>query len=86
MQKGDAPIWSVMIPVYNRTKYLCETIDSVLSQGYGKEELQIEVIDDCSPQNDPEPLVRTKYGKRVSFYRQAQNRDREIPRHASEAL
>ena len=66
------PIWSVMVPVYNRTKYLCETIDSVLSQGYGKEELQIEVIDDCSPQNDPEPIVRTKYGKRVSFYRQAQ--------------
>ena len=61
-----------MVPVYNRTKYLCETIDSVLSQGLSNEELQVEVIDDCSPQNDPEPLVRTKYGERVSFYRQAQ--------------
>jgi glycosyltransferase involved in cell wall biosynthesis len=66
------PIWSVMIPVYNRTKYLCDTIDSVLSQGFSERELQIEVIDDCSSQNNPESLVGTKYGKRVSFYRQPQ--------------
>jgi glycosyltransferase involved in cell wall biosynthesis len=71
MQKGDAPIWSVMIPVYNKIKYLPEAIDSVLSQGFSESELQLEVIDDCSPHNDPESLVNTQYGERIAFYRHA---------------
>jgi glycosyltransferase involved in cell wall biosynthesis len=60
-----------MIPVYNKIKYLPEAIDSVLSQGFSESELQLEVIDDCSPHNDPESLVKTQYGERIAFYRHA---------------
>lgn len=68
----DGPIWSVMIPVYNKTKYLAQAIDSILCQGFDAREIQIEIVDDCSRQNDPETFVKTKYDKRVSYYRQSQ--------------
>jgi glycosyltransferase involved in cell wall biosynthesis len=67
------PLWSVMIPTYNCTKYLERTLHSVLDQASRSELMQIEVVDDCSTKNDPEAVV-TKLGRgRVSFYRQPQN-------------
>ena len=37
-----------MIPTYNRTKYLEKTLRSILEQDPGENEMQIEVIDNCS--------------------------------------
>ncbi len=67
------PLWSVMIPTYNNTKYLTRTLKSVLEQAPSPELMQIEVIDNCSTQDDPEALVRDLGRGRVSFYRQSQN-------------
>jgi hypothetical protein len=62
-----------MIPCYNRTKYLEKTLRSVLAQDPGAEEMQIEVVDDASTLDDPEPLVRRVGGDRVSFVRNPRN-------------
>jgi len=62
-----------MIPVYNRVTYLERALRSVLSQDPGAEEMQIEVVDDASTLDDPEPLVRRLAGGRVSFVRQPRN-------------
>ncbi len=59
-----------MIPTYNRTRYLEQTLESVLSQGFGRGEIQIEVVDNCSTKNDPEEVVRKVGQGAVSFYRQ----------------
>jgi glycosyltransferase involved in cell wall biosynthesis len=64
------PVWSVMIPLYNGTRYLIEALDSVVAQGFDEREMQIDVIDDCSTQGDSENIIRTRYGDRLSFYRQ----------------
>ena len=48
--------WSVMIPTYNNGKYLRRTLESVLCQAPGPDEMQIEVVDGCSTLDDPEPL------------------------------
>lgn len=67
------PLWSVMITTYNRTEYLEQALKSVLEQDPGPDEMQIEVVDDCSPKEDIEAFVR-KFGQdRVSFYRQPKN-------------
>lgn len=67
------PFWSVMIPTYERTTFLEETLRSVLAQDPGPEHMQIEVVDNGSKVHDPEPLVRAVGGGRVGFFRQPGN-------------
>jgi hypothetical protein len=67
------PSWSVMITAYNRSQYLKQAIKSVLDQGYGSDEMQIEVVDDCSTEGDIEAIVKTAGQGRVSYYRQPVN-------------
>jgi glycosyltransferase involved in cell wall biosynthesis len=68
------PKWSVMIPTYNCIGYLKTTIESVLAQNIGADEMQIEVIDDHSTDGDVAALV-AKVGKgRVGLFRQPENR------------
>lgn len=67
------PFWSVMIPTYNCTTYLAETLKSVLEQDLGPELMQIEVIDNCSTIDDPKPLVEELGRGRISFHRHSEN-------------
>ncbi len=67
------PLWSVMITSYNRTEYLEQALRSVLAQGLTPEEMQIEVVDDCSTEGNIEAIVREVGQGRVSFYRQPKN-------------
>jgi glycosyltransferase involved in cell wall biosynthesis len=72
---GDThrPKWSVMIPVYNCSKYLEKTIESVLQQDPGTEKMQIEVIDDHSTDGDVGALVERVGRGRVAYYRKEKN-------------
>ncbi|NJO94262.1 MAG: glycosyltransferase family 2 protein [Hydrococcus sp. RM1_1_31] len=62
------PFWSVMIPNYNCTHYLVQTLKSVLEQDPGSEVMQIEVLDNCSTQDDPEAIVNEIGKGRVFFF------------------
>jgi glycosyltransferase involved in cell wall biosynthesis len=62
-----------MIPTYNCAEYLRHTLASVLDQAPAPDEMQIEVIDDVSRQDDPEAVVREFGEGRVSFFRQPAN-------------
>ena len=61
-----------MISVFNNTEYLTQALDSVVTQGFSPDEMQIEVVDDCSARTDPERIVKERYRDRVSFYRHSQ--------------
>jgi hypothetical protein len=67
------PLWSVMIPTYNFSRYLGETLASVLAQDPGPEEMQIEVIDDGSTRDDPEPVIRAFGSGRIALHRNPRN-------------
>jgi glycosyltransferase involved in cell wall biosynthesis len=60
-----------MIPTYECAGYLPVALEGVLAQDPGPEQMQIEVVDDCST-DDPETVV-SRYGGRVSFHRQERN-------------
>src|SRR5438034_3858233 len=63
------PFWSVMIPTYNpRADYLEETLWSVLKQDPGLDQMQIEVIDDASPNGAPTEFIRKLAGERVTVH------------------
>jgi len=70
---SNRPLWSVMIPVYNCSNYLEETLESVLLQDIPEEEMQIEVIDDYSTDADVEALVKEVGQGRVKYFRQTEN-------------
>ncbi|MGD9879101.1 MAG: glycosyltransferase [Reyranella sp.] len=68
------PFWSVMVPVYNcQPDYLRETLRSVLVQDCGTDDMQIDVIDNCSTTGDPEAVVREVGAGRITFHRQPRN-------------
>jgi glycosyltransferase involved in cell wall biosynthesis len=62
-----------MIPTFHCARFLRQTLESVLAQDPGPELMQIEVVDDCSTQDDPESVVRAVAGERVHFFRQPKN-------------
>jgi len=64
-----------MIPTYNpRPDYLEETLNSVLQQNPGADEMQIEVIDDCSSDDIAFEVTRRVAAGRVTFHRESENR------------
>ena len=68
------PFWSVMIPTYNaQGEYLEQTLRSVLAQDPGPEEMQIEVIDDASPNGAPTEFIRKLAGERVTVHCEPRN-------------
>lgn len=69
--KTIRPKWSVMIPVYNCSKFLPETLRGVLQQA--DENFQIEVVDDCSTDADVEQLVKAVGAGRIQYFRQPHN-------------
>ena len=63
-----------MIPTYKaQADYLAETLKSVLQQDPGPAQMQIEVVDDCSPDGAPVKLVRRIAGDRVTVHRETRN-------------
>lgn len=63
-----------MVPTYRPNEtYLRQSLESVLQQAPGSEQMQIEVVDDCSPGMDVAALVKSIVGERVQFSRTPEN-------------
>jgi glycosyltransferase involved in cell wall biosynthesis len=73
LNNKNVPLWSVMIPVYNCSRYLPDALKSVLINDITEEEMQIEVIDDASTDADVEAIVEQIGKGRIKYFRQMEN-------------
>jgi len=76
------PLVSVVIPTFNRRKYICDAIDSVLNQSF--RDFEIIVVDDGSTDGSGE-VIEQKYGDAVRYVYQ-QNQGRSAARNAAMQL
>lgn len=71
-QNAARPFWSVMIPTYDpNLSYLEQAVQGVLAQQPASGEMQIEIVDDCSPACDADLLWNIFRDPRVCVYRQS---------------
>lgn len=61
------PIVNILIPTYNRAKYLRETIQSELAQTY--QNVEVLVFDDASSDHTPEVMAEFSHYDRVVYVR-----------------
>ncbi len=65
------PLISILLPAYNGSRYIRETINSILAQTYSNFELII--VDDCST-DDTADIVASFTDKRIVYSRNEQNK------------
>lgn len=68
---------SICIPTYNRSTYLCDTIESIISQPEFTETDEVEIVisDNCS-EDDTETVVKKyteRYPQKIKYSRNAEN-------------
>lgn len=63
---------SIMIPNYNGSKYIAETLESLKLQGDSIRDAQIMVLDNCST-DDSLDIVRAVWGDRVTIFQHPEN-------------
>ncbi len=65
-------LFSVIIPVYNVERYLAETLDSVINQSIGFENIQIILVNDGSPDNSENICLeyKNKYPENILYVKQ----------------
>lgn len=68
---NNMPLVSIILPVFNDIKYLCDSIRSILSQTYIN--LELIIVDNGSEENIKIIANRFKYDSRVKFYRTKSN-------------
>lgn len=66
MEDNLNPKVSIIIPVYNGSKYLREAIDSALGQSYP--DVEVIVVNDGSNDNGSTEKLALSYGKRIRYF------------------
>ncbi len=74
-----APIFSVIMPVYNKEKYVTRAVKSVLSQNF--EDFELIIIDDGSTDGSISEIRKIK-DKRIRIYSLKRNRGASYARNA----
>jgi len=65
------PLLSICIPTYNRSKYLIETVQSIVeSDGFCEKDVEIVISDNCSPDNTSEVIKKwTNKYKNIHYFK-----------------
>lgn len=66
---ADAPLVSIVIPVYNGSNYLAQAINSALAQTYSN--IEVIVVNDGSQDGGKTEAVALSYGARIRYFAKA---------------
>jgi len=58
---------SIIIPIHNIEKYLSKTLDSILSQSIGHENIEVIMVNDCS--TDKSPYIINEYADKYNNFK-----------------
>ena len=64
------PRVSIVLPTFNGSKYIKQSIDSCLNQTYPN--IELIIVDDCSTDNTPE-IIKSYKDKRITYLRHGKN-------------
>lgn len=70
---------SIIMPSYNTAKYICESIESVMSQTYKNWELII--VDDCSTDDTDSIVAHYLSDKRINYIKNEKNSGAAVSRN-----
>lgn len=65
------PLITILVPSYNHSKFLEQRIDSIFAQTYRN--IEVLVIDDCSPDNSDEVLIKLQQKYDFQYIRNHEN-------------
>jgi glycosyltransferase involved in cell wall biosynthesis len=68
---------SIIIPTYNEEKYISNCLDSILSQDYSEDTMEVLIIDGMSKDNTRN--IVSEYCKHYSFIKLLDNPDKSVP-------
>jgi len=71
MDNGSLPLVSLLIPTYNRAKWIGQAIESALQQDYPN--LEIIINDDCSTDNSDEIIRKYTHDPRIRYLKNEKN-------------
>ncbi len=70
---------SIIMPSYNTAKYICESIESVLSQTY--KNWEIIIVDDCSTDDTDSIVAHYLSDKRINYMKNEKNSGAAVSRN-----
>ena len=74
------PIISVIIPTFNRAEMVCRAVESVLGARCDGFEIEVVVVDDCSPDGTA-ALLAEKFADRIVYIRNDRNSFQAVSRN-----
>lgn len=71
LMKNNNDLVSIILPTYNGSKYIRQSIDSCLTQTYTN--IEVIVVDDCSTDNTPS-IIKSYVDTRLKYIRHNENK------------
>lgn len=68
---NSIPLISILIPTYNRAKWIGKAIESAMMQDYPN--VEIIICDDCSTDNSDEIIRSYCYDSRIKYFKNEKN-------------